>query len=231
MLPKIVVYNSVSVDGSIKDFDVEIALHYEVLGRLGADVLLVGSNTAKTGIELFMDTVPTEKPSDFFKPKVEPDDDRPLWVFADSRGILQGLMHVHRNSGYAKDIIVLVSKKTPKSYLDYLAERNYDFILAGDDYVNYRLALEALNTRYGVKTVASDSGGLLASVLLESGVVDEVQLLVSPQIVGETSVNLFRSLKNLIRLSLVKVETIRGSHVLLVYAVTPNRTIKTGAVK
>jgi len=72
---------------------------------------------------------------------------------------------------------------------------------------------------------------LLASVLLESGVVDEVQLLVSPQIVGETSVNLFRSLKNLIRLSLVKVETIRGSHVLLVYAVTPNRTIKTGAVK
>jgi 2,5-diamino-6-(ribosylamino)-4(3H)-pyrimidinone 5'-phosphate reductase len=53
MLPKVVICNSVSVDGSIKDFDVDIALHYEVLGRLGADALLVGSNTAKTGIELF----------------------------------------------------------------------------------------------------------------------------------------------------------------------------------
>ena len=33
MLPKVVVYNSVSVDGAIKDFDVDIALHYEVAGR------------------------------------------------------------------------------------------------------------------------------------------------------------------------------------------------------
>ena len=220
MLPKVVVYNSVSVDGSIKDFDVDIALHYEVLGRLGADALLVGSSTAKTGIELFMESVPAEKPSDFFKPIVEPDDDRPLWVIADSRGILQGLLHVHRSSGYAKDIIVLVTKKTPKSYLDYLAERHYDLILAGDDYVDYRLALEALNTRYNVRTVATDSGGLLTSVLLESGIVDEVHLLVSPQIVGKKSVNLFRSLKNSIRLRLVKVEAIRDGHVLLVYAVT-----------
>jgi 2,5-diamino-6-(ribosylamino)-4(3H)-pyrimidinone 5'-phosphate reductase len=46
MLPKVIVYNSVSVDGAIKDFDVDIALHYEVLGKLGADALLVGSNTA-----------------------------------------------------------------------------------------------------------------------------------------------------------------------------------------
>ena len=30
MLPKVVVYNSVSVDGAIKDFDVDVALHYEV---------------------------------------------------------------------------------------------------------------------------------------------------------------------------------------------------------
>lgn len=220
MLPKVVVYNSVSVDGSIKDFNLDIALHYEVLGKLGLVALLVGSNTAKTGIELFMEAVPAEKPSDFLKPQVEPDDDRPLWVIADSRGILQGLMHVHRQSGYAKDIIVLVSNKTPKSYLDYLAERHYDFIIAGDDYVDYRLALQALNTRYGVKTVATDSGGLLASFLLESGLVDEVHLLVSPQIVGKKSVNLFRSLENSIRLRLIKVEAIRDSHVLLVYAVT-----------
>ncbi len=54
MLPNVVVYNSVSVDGAIKDFDVNIALHYEVLGGMGTYALLAGSNTAKTGIELFM---------------------------------------------------------------------------------------------------------------------------------------------------------------------------------
>ncbi len=30
MLPKVVVYNSVSVDGAIKDFDVDMGLHYSV---------------------------------------------------------------------------------------------------------------------------------------------------------------------------------------------------------
>ena len=49
---------------------------------------------------------------------------------------MQGLMHVHRKSGYAKDIIVLVSNGTPKAYLDYLKERNYDFIVAGRDHVD-----------------------------------------------------------------------------------------------
>ena len=52
--------------------------------------MLVGSNTAKTGIELFMDTVPTEKPSDFFKPKVEPDDDSPFGYSLTAGGSCRG---------------------------------------------------------------------------------------------------------------------------------------------
>ncbi len=62
MLPKVVVYNSVSVDGAIKDFDVDIGLHYEVLGQMGADALLAGSATARSGIELFNKSVPPEEP-------------------------------------------------------------------------------------------------------------------------------------------------------------------------
>ena len=219
MLPKVIVYNSVSVDGAIKDFDVDIALHYAVLGRFGADALLAGSNTAKTGIELFMKTVPAEEPSDFNKPVVEAGDERLLWVIADSKGILQGLMHVHRKSGYAKDIIVLVSKATPKNYLDYLAERHYDFVVAGEDHVDYRVALGELNRRFGVKTVVTDSGGVLASVLLEYGLVDEVQLLISPQIVGKKAVNLFRTLNQPVKLKLVKTEAVKENHALLVYTV------------
>jgi 2,5-diamino-6-(ribosylamino)-4(3H)-pyrimidinone 5'-phosphate reductase len=50
MLPKVVIYNTVSLDGAIKDFTVDIALHYEVAGRIGSQVLLVGSETARIGI-------------------------------------------------------------------------------------------------------------------------------------------------------------------------------------
>ncbi len=219
MLPKVIVYNSVSVDSAIKDFDVDIALHYELLGRLNADALLAGSNTAKTGIEMFMKTVPPEESSDFVKPEVSEDDERLLWVIPDSKGILQGLLHVHRKSGYAKDIIVLISKTTPKTYIEYLEQRNYDYILAGARQVDLRLALEELNKRFGVKTIVTDSGGILASALLDAGLVDEVHLLFAAQIVGKKSVNLFRTLNQSVKLKLQKAETLRGNHVLLTYMV------------
>ncbi len=220
MLPKVIVYNSVSVDGAIKDFDVNIGLHYQVLGRMDADVLLAGSATAKSGIELFSKTVPLEEPSDFAKPQTQAEDNRLIWVIADSRASLKGLLHVYRRSGYAKDIVILVSTETAGEYLDYLNERHYDFIVAGDDHVDLRAALQELSKRYGTKTVVTDSGGVLASVLLENGLVDEVQLLVAPEIVGKKAVNLFRTLRQNIKLRLVKTEAVNNSHVLLVYECT-----------
>ena len=89
---------------------------------------------------MFVPTVPPEEPSDYQRPQ-NPDKDAPWWIIPDSRGIMKGLLHVHRNSGYAKDVIVLVSSSTPKGYLDYLEKRNYDYIVAGDDHVDYRVAL------------------------------------------------------------------------------------------
>jgi 2,5-diamino-6-(ribosylamino)-4(3H)-pyrimidinone 5'-phosphate reductase len=53
MLPKVIIFNTISIDGAIKDFDINIPLHYEVASQLGAQVMLVGSDTARTGIELF----------------------------------------------------------------------------------------------------------------------------------------------------------------------------------
>ncbi|MCL4429119.1 MAG: RibD family protein [Candidatus Bathyarchaeota archaeon] len=218
MLPKVVVYNSVSVDGAIKDFDVDIALHYEVAGAIGAQAMLAGSDTAKSGIEIFMKTVPAEQPSDFVKPVIKEDNNRPYWAIADSRAKLRGLLHVYRQSGYGKDVIILVSSTTPKGYLEYLKERNYDYIVAGSDHVDYRAALEELNTRYGISTIVTDTGGVLASVLLEQGLVNEIQLFVAPQIVGKKAVSLFRSLNQPLKLRLTRTKKVKG-HALLVYEV------------
>ena len=218
MLPKVVVYNSVSVDSAIKDFDVDIALHYEVAGTIGAQAMLAGSDTAKSGIEMFMKTIPAEQPSDFVKPEIKEDDCRPSWVIADSRAKLMKLLHVYRQSGYCKDLIILVSSTTPKEYLEYLKERNYDYIIAGSDHVDYKTALDELNRRYGFETIVTDTGGVLASILLEQGLVSEIQLFVAPQIVGKKAVGIFRSLNQPVKLRLMRTESIKGQ-ALLVYEV------------
>lgn len=222
MLPKVIIYNSVSLDGAIKDFNINIQLHYMIAGKFAADTFLVGSTTAKTGIEIFMKNVPPEEPSDYYKPKIAPNDNRPIWVIADSKGILQGLMHINRRSEYTKNVIVLISSSTPKAYVDYLRERNYDFIIAGKKHVDLKLALEELNKLYDAKTVLTDSGGVLASVLLEQNLVDEVQLLVAPEIVGKKSMNLFRSLNKAVKVELKNAEIVEKSYVLLSYKVVKN---------
>lgn len=220
MLPKVVIHNSISLDGSTTGFTANLEVHYGILGSYEPDAMIVGSNTAKTGTEFFCQKIPPEEESDFKKPDIQPDDTRAYWMIADSRGILEGLMHVFRRSEYSKDVIVLVSEKTPEPYINYLKERNYDFIRAGAERVDIRQALEIATERYGFKLVVSDSGGILNSILLEQGLVEEISLVLTPEIVGKTGTNLFRGIeKSGIQLELVRNEIVEKKYVHLVYRV------------
>ena len=182
------------------------------------------SETAKAGVETFTEEVPEEEPSDFIKPVAKPNDTRPYWVIPDSKGKLKGLLHVYRRSCYCRGIIVIITNQTPDEYLQYLKDRNYDIILAGEDKVNFRSALEMLNSKYNVRTVLVDSGGILAGVLVRQGLVNEISLIISPVIAGNRSQNLFRTFENKVNLDLIKADRLKGNHVLVVYRVLRNIT-------
>lgn len=220
MLPRVVIHNSVSLDGSTTGFTANLDVHYGILGSYEPDAMIIGSNTAKTGTQFFCEKIPQEEESDFKKPEILPDDTRAYWMIADSRGILEGLMHVFRRSEYSKGVIVLVSEKTPEGYLNYLKERNYDIIQAGAERVDIKQALEIAAERHGFKLIVSDSGGILNSILLEQGLVEEISLILTPEIVGKNGTNLFRGIeKSGVQLELVKNEIVEKKYVHLVYRV------------
>lgn len=210
---KLILHNSVSLDGSVIGFAPDFGVHYGVVGAYAPDVLLVGSLTARSGIS----EVPPEIESDFSKPEKK----GLMWAIADSGGVLKGMLHVLRRSEYCGDIVVLVSERTPKSYIRYLKERNYDHVVAGKGRIDFCEALRILSSRYRAKVVVSDSGGILNSVLLRSGLVDELSLLVFPLLVGTSGMPLFRtlSLKENLNLELAKSEQLPGGLLHLVYKV------------
>jgi 2,5-diamino-6-(ribosylamino)-4(3H)-pyrimidinone 5'-phosphate reductase len=220
-------FNTISVDGSIKDYELDIGLHYEVADRIKADAHLIGSETARTGVESFTENVPPEAPADFNKPIVKEDETKPFWVLVDSKGKLKGMLHVYRRSCYCKDIIVIVTSKTPEDYINYMKERNFNMIVAGDENIDFKVALDKLSMYFGVRTVLTDSGGGLTSVLLREGLVDEMALLISPVIVGKESTNLFRFLEDKVNLELIRSERIRNNHLLVVYRVLSNIAVLT----
>jgi 2,5-diamino-6-(ribosylamino)-4(3H)-pyrimidinone 5'-phosphate reductase len=222
MSPKVIVFNTISVDGSIKDFELDIGLHYEIADKIKADAHLIGSETAKTGIEMFMQKVPAEEKADFSKPLIKPEETKPFWVIADGKGKLKGMLHVYRRSCYCKDVIVIVSEKTPEDYISYLKDRNYNIVTAGEEQIDFHVALDRLAMYYNIRTILTDSGGGLNSVLLKEGLVDEVSLLISPVVVGKAATNLFRCLENKVNLELIRSERVKGNHMLVLYRVLSN---------
>ena len=222
MLPRVIMYNAVSVDGWIDHIHPDLGQFYAAASRFSEDATLVGCNTLLAGIP--DDEIAEEDETAFEQPQVEPGDPRPLLVVPDSRGRLRS-WHMLRAEGIWRDAVALVSGSTPREYLDYLEKRHIDCIVSGDDHVDLRVALEELNSRYGVMTVRTDSGGTLNGVLLRAGLVDEVCIYIEPCLVGGMSPRtIFRTSQpeleeDAIRLRLKDMERLDNDVVLVHYEV------------
>ncbi|UCB58931.1 MAG: RibD family protein [Thermoplasmatales archaeon] len=216
-LPKIIIHNSISIDGSLTNFEQNMSLHYQIAGYYKPDVQLIGSNTIKKGIELYEDDIPREEKKDFEK------QDRskilPYWVIIDTHGKLKGLLHTCRRFEFCKDVIILVSEKTPKNYLNYLKERNYEYHIVGKDNVNLKKALKLLSAKYKIKTILTDTGRILGNLLLNQGFVNEISLLIHPVIVGKKSYNMFSYINKNLKLKLIKKVTLENEYIWFVYKV------------
>jgi 2,5-diamino-6-(ribosylamino)-4(3H)-pyrimidinone 5'-phosphate reductase len=189
---KTIMHNSITLDGSFINFDVDMGLHYQLANRLKADAHLIGSDTVRAGIELYGGETPLEKESDFVKP--ERVTELPYWVIVDSKGKTKGLLHTCRSFEFCKDVIVLISQNTDVGFIDYLKRRSYDYLVCGDTQVDFEKAYKALTEKYGIRTIMVDSGPTLNGVLLERGLIDEISLLVFPVLVGKKSNKLLAQL-------------------------------------
>lgn len=217
MKPKVIIHNSISIDGSLSLFEPNMALHYHIAGFFKPDIHLIGSHTIATGIELYGDGVPPEEPSDFTKPKC--DNNLPVWVIIDTKGKLEGLLHTCRRFNLCRDVVILVSEATPQRYLRYLDERHYPYHRVGKNSVNLPQALNLLSKKYHAKTILTDTGRILGNLLINQGLVDEISLLVHPVLVGKNSFNMFSDVEKNMTITLLKCQRLKNQYVWFLYKI------------
>jgi 2,5-diamino-6-(ribosylamino)-4(3H)-pyrimidinone 5'-phosphate reductase len=81
-------------------------------------------------------------------------------------------------------LLVLAAHHTPPEYLAYLRREDIPYLIAGDERVDLRLALEKMGDRLGVECVISTAGGRLNGALLRAGLVDEINVELFPAVIG-----------------------------------------------
>ncbi len=217
MLPKVVIHNSVSLDGSLTNFEPNMELHYRIAGNYKPQVHVIGSNTVRAGVEMFGNQVTPEKAADFERPTRDPS--LPYWAIIDTKGALKEILHTCRRFEYCRDVVVLISEKTPRAYVEFLKERNYDYHIVGKEHADLKKTLELLAEKYKAKKVLTDTGRVLGNLLLEQGLVSEISLLVHPILVGSKAYPMFSGLNKNLKLKLLKQETFEKGLVWLVYKV------------
>jgi len=218
MRPRVILSNAVSPNGSLTGYDVDYGVYYPILLSYRPDAVLEGADTILAApVE-----IPPEEETDRTKRLATPGETRPWLVVVDSRGRLSSVLHFYRRMEYTRDVIVLISDETPSRYVRFLEDRDYDYLITGKDRVDPEIALHKLYQEYHIRTLVSDTGGTLDTVLLTAGLVDEISLVVAPVLSAQTDVLLYQpdpGIAHNIPLTLKECGDVGEGYVHLVYGV------------
>ena len=95
---------------------------------------------------------------------------RVRWAFKEDEG------HWH--------LLVVTARCTPPEYLAYLRRETIPYLVAGEEEVDFRLAVEKLAALLNVTCVMATAGGEFGGALLRAGVVDEINVEFSSTVKG-----------------------------------------------
>jgi 2,5-diamino-6-(ribosylamino)-4(3H)-pyrimidinone 5'-phosphate reductase len=211
LLPKVILHIGCSLDGRIDWLKPDNFLYYRIIQDWQVDAMISGSNTM----------LAAEMSSE---PNIQKLDDQYL-VVVDSQGKIDNWADIKRQAYWNDTPIALCSERTPQEYLVMLAENGVHALIHGAEKVDLRAALQELQARFAINVLRVDSGGGLAGALLSQGLVDEVSVIISPQLTGGTSPKTIfvspdlTSEEGVIDLRLMRYEVLDVNYVHLYYQV------------
>jgi 2,5-diamino-6-(ribosylamino)-4(3H)-pyrimidinone 5'-phosphate reductase len=207
--PRVVVSSVMSADGRLTLSSGQLLVHSEtnrvwrsvqppsaqavedarsaLLDRLyQPQVVLEGSGTFVTDDAGPLTGLPAVDPAedlhaDYLPDEVVQDPDSDKWfAVVDGRGRVRWTM---KSSG-DYHLLILVARATPAAYLAYLRAEGIPYLVVGEERVDLGTALRRMADKLGVTCVVSKAGGGLNGALLREGLVEELQIVVFPALIG-----------------------------------------------
>jgi len=82
------------------------------------------------------------------------------------------------------NLIMIVTKETPKEFLAYLKSKNISYIFAGESEVNFMHIFTKLKSEFGIERILLEGGGSINGSVIDEELIDEISLLVLPKVIN-----------------------------------------------
>lgn len=142
----------------------------------------------------------------------------------DTKGVLRWDQNTIKLGNVDKplNLVIIVTKTTPISYLAYLRKKEISYIFAGDDQIDFTILFSKIREKFNIKTLILEGGAILNGNVIESGFVDELSLILIPMVVNDSKApSLFENTndsdKRLHNFKLVGIEKLENSCLWLKY--------------
>jgi len=188
MKPEIIAHHTLSLDGAYQHETIDKTLHRQLAEQFEPDAYLL---EAEDILAMLPDSIPMENETDKLERTIDDKDSRPYVIIMDDKGGLMDKIHMYRRKEYLKDLIILISEATPKSYRSYLRERHIPNICIGVSQIDVQNGLELVAQLHGIKKIVVESGPKVYNELFKNELIDELSLLLAPMIHFHTQRRLF----------------------------------------
>jgi len=145
--------------------------------------MLVSENQELTELPLY-EGDPKELYQDYLPEDILSNPERKTWTsVVDGRGRFR--------NGYTAEcddpetyMVHLTSETAPPEYLAFLRSRHLPYLIEGQGKVDLPRMFAKVKTKLKVNTIATSSGGQLSGALIRNSLLDEINILQSPLVIG-----------------------------------------------
>lgn len=197
--PYVICHMLQSIDGKISGhfFDqsatIELAKIYKKMSEtFQADAILYGSITLKeiytSHVQINLNQYQNQnisKTEDYIV-----NDSHKKWMIAmDPQGTLNWDLNVLKEERLKdKNIIEVVCENVSSSYLAHLQTMGISYIFGGKDYIDLKQVLAKLKHQFNIQKIVLQGGGIVNESFLMNDLIDEISLIISPVVDGNSQV-------------------------------------------
>lgn len=85
-------------------------------------------------------------------------------------------------------VVEVVTKQAPKAYLEFLRAKQIPYIIAGEDEFDLEEILVKVKKYFKIDPLVVSGGAITNGLFLNAGLVDEISLVVTPNVSGDNNI-------------------------------------------